>query len=180
VITCECRVLVPWTGTRGAVGSAGVEARDVLELEAAFPFAAADPLRKVEGTAAVGATEERFWPQVEATRVRCVGLGDAREGKSPSERILGGVEGLMRGRFWDGEGGESAWAVSAWSWRCCAGVRDEEAPAVPLALDWWSGRSAAAFSVEIRFSIGLEGCGTIQESMRRMSTRGGGGEGVCH
>jgi len=36
VTTCECRVLVPWTGARGIVGSAGVEARDVLELEAAF------------------------------------------------------------------------------------------------------------------------------------------------
>jgi len=175
VTTCECRVLVPWTGARGVVGSAGVEARDVLELEAAFPFAAADPLRKADGTAALGATEERFWPQVEATGVRCVGLGDAREGKSPSERILGGVEeGLARGRLWDGGGGESAWAASAWSWRCCAGVRVEEAPAVPLALDWWFGRRTAASSVEIRFSYGIGGmrdhlrkCGENQCSRRR-------------
>ena len=105
--TCECKFLVPWTGTRGAVGRAGVEARDVLELEAVLPFAAADPLRKVEGNPAKGAAEGRFWPQVDVMGVRGVGLGDAREGKSPSERMLGGVEGLVRGRFWDGERGES-------------------------------------------------------------------------
>jgi hypothetical protein len=51
--------------------------------------------------------EGRLAPQEDTTAVRGgVGFEAPREGKSPSERRFGGLEGL-RGRFWVGEDGVS-------------------------------------------------------------------------
>ena len=60
--------------------------------------------------------EGLFAPKEETTAVRGgVGFEAPRDGKSPSERRFGGLEGL-RGRFCIGEEGVSRWE-SASNWR---------------------------------------------------------------
>jgi hypothetical protein len=122
---------------RGGVGrGAGVEAREEL-LEAVFPLVAGreeEPFVVGGATTAPrcgphGVTMGVRWMEGVGTVVAAVFGEEMREGKSPSESMLGGEEGL-RGRFWEGEDEEGAEdeegvaAVSAWSWRCWAGVRE--------------------------------------------------------
>jgi len=87
-------------GLRGVDGGAGVDAREELAVLELFPFT---PFVVLE-VGAIGAG--RLTPH------DVVGLGIdlglPRDGKSPSERMLGGVEGF-RGRLMDDGMDVSVW-----------------------------------------------------------------------
>lgn len=76
----------------------------------------------------------RLTPHDDPTAGFGVDLGVPREGKSPSERIFGGVEDFL-GRLEEDEGSErGSGCVSASNWRCWAGDNFERSEPLTTGL----------------------------------------------